>query len=219
MQEWAVFFGVSVLESLYMTMVATVISYLAGVGLGILLIFTAPGGLRPSPWLYRTLEVVINVLRSVPFLILMVAMLPITRKLVGTYVGLNATIVPLIAAATPFVARLTETAMKEIDQGIIEAAVSMGTGTRDMICKVMLSEAGPALVRGFTVTSITILGYSAMAGTFGGGGLGSVAINYGMYKFNPTVMWVAIVLLLLLVEVLQRCGMKLAAKLEHRKQK
>lgn len=215
--EWFLFFGKSVLESLYMTVISTVSAFAAGMLLGIVLVLTDEKGLTPMPRLNQVLGLIVNVLRSLPFLILMVAILPLTKILAGSYIGLNATIVPLIVAATPFVARLVETSLKEVDHGIIEAAVSMGASTWDIVWRVMLSEAQPALVRGFTVTSITILGYSAMAGTYGGGGLGSIAINYGMYKFNPQIMWTSIILLLLLVEGMQRLGMRIAAKIEHRK--
>lgn len=215
--EWFLFFGKSVLESLYMTVISTVSAFAAGMLLGIVLVLTDEKGLTPMPRLNQVLGLIVNVLRSLPFLILMVAILPLTKILAGSYIGLNATIVPLIVAATPFVARLVETSLKEVDHGIIEAAVSMGASTWDIVWRVMLSEARPALVRGFTVTSITILGYSAMAGTYGGGGLGSIAINYGMYKFNPQIMWTSIILLLLLVEGMQRLGMRIAAKIEHRK--
>lgn len=215
--EWILFFGKSVLESLYMTVISTVSAFAAGMILGIVLVLTDEKGLTPRPRLNRVLGLIVNVLRSLPFLILMVAILPLTKILVGSYIGLNATVVPLIVAATPFVARLVETSLKEVDRGIIEAAISMGASTWDIVWKVLLSEASPTLVRGFTVTSITILGYSAMAGTYGGGGLGSIAINYGMYKFNPQIMWTSIVLLLLLVEAMQRLGMKIADRVEHRK--
>lgn len=169
------------------------------------------------PKINQILGSVVNMLRSLPFLILMVAILPLTKVLVGTFTGTNAVIVPLVVGAVPFVARLVETSIREVDPGVIEAAVSMGAGTRDIVLKVMISEARASLMRAFTVTSITILGYSAMAGVFGGGGLGSIAINYGMYKFNPVLMWTSIAFLLILVELMQRAGMKFADKLEKRR--
>lgn len=215
--EWVNFFGKAIIESLYMTIVSSLISFGIGMVVGIVLVITDKRGLTPMPKINQILGSVVNMLRSLPFLILMVAILPLTKVLVGTFTGTNAVIVPLVVGAVPFVARLVETSIREVDPGVIEAAVSMGAGTRDIVLKVMISEARASLMRAFTVTSITILGYSAMAGVFGGGGLGSIAINYGMYKFNPVLMWTSIAFLLILVELMQRAGMKFADKLEKRR--
>lgn len=215
--EWVNIFGKAIIESLYMTIVSSLISFGIGMVVGIVLVITDKRGLTPMPKINQILGSVVNMLRSLPFLILMVAILPLTKVLVGTFTGTNAVIVPLVVGAVPFVARLVETSIREVDPGVIEAAVSMGAGTRDIVLKVMISEARASLMRAFTVTSITILGYSAMAGVFGGGGLGSIAINYGMYKFNPVLMWTSIAFLLILVELMQRAGMKFADKLEKRR--
>ena len=166
---------------------------------------------------YKVLDVIVNILRSIPFLILLILVIPLTRLLVGKTYGSTATIVPLVIAAAPFVARMVESSLKEVDPGVIEAAVSMGAGTRTIIWKVLLAESRTSLLVGVTIAVGTILGYSAMAGTVGGGGLGDIAIRYGYYRYQTDIMIVTIVILVVLVQILQGLGMMLSRKLDKRK--
>ena len=209
-------FGDGILETLYMTLVSTAISYLLGLPIGVLLTTSAPDGISPRPVLYRTLDVVVNILRSVPFLILMVCVLGLTRFLVGTTIGSTAVIPPLVIAAAPYVGRMVEGSLKEVDHGVIEAAQSMGATPMQIICKVMIPESIPSLLQNFTIALTTILGYSAMSGIIGGGGLGKIAIDYGFYRYKYLVMYVAVILLILLVQLFQSVGTKLAAKCDKR---
>ncbi|MCY1712919.1 methionine ABC transporter permease [Caproiciproducens galactitolivorans] len=197
-------------ETLYMTLVSTLFAYIIGLPLGILLVTSAKDGIRPCPWLFKTLDVIVNLTRSIPFLILLVAIIPFTRLVVGTSIGSTATIVPLTLSAAPFVARLVESSIKEVDVGVIEAAQSMGASNMQIIWKVMLPEAKPSLIVGCAIATTTILGYSAMAGFVGGGGLGAIATNYGFYRYQYDVMLVTVILLVLIVQVLQGIGMKAA---------
>ncbi|NLG92233.1 MAG: ABC transporter permease [Clostridiales bacterium] len=197
-------------ESLYMTLVSTLFAYIIGLPLGILLVTSAKEGIRPRPWLFKTLDVIVNLTRSIPFLILLVAIIPFTRLVTGTMIGPTATIVPLTLSAAPFVARLVESSIKEVDVGVIEAAQSMGASNMQIIWKVMLPEAKPSLIVGCAIATTTILGYSAMAGFTGGGGLGTIATNFGFYRYQYDVMLVTVVLLVLIVQVLQGILMKLA---------
>jgi len=207
-----------ILETLYMTIGATLGAYLLGLPLGILLVISKKGSpIFAHPMLYKVLDIVINVFRSVPFLILMVAIIPFTRFVVGTAIGSSATLVPLIVAATPFVARLVEQSLEEVDKGIIEAALSMGAKTRHIIFHVYLKETLPSLLLGFAIASTTILSYSAMAGFVGGGGLGSIAINYGYYRYENDVMIVTVILLVILVAIFQNLGLLLNKKFDHRR--
>lgn len=202
--------------SVYMVVVSTAMAYVLGIPLGIVLVLTADEGMRPNRAVYRTLDTVVNIMRSVPFLILMVVIIPFTRMLVGKSYGANATIVPLVISAAPFVARMVEQSLLEVDKGVIEAAQSMGATTLQIITKVMMVEARTSLLVGATIATATILGYSAMAGAVGGGGLGAIAIQYGYNRNVPSVKWASVILLVLLVNVVQALGMRFAKKLDHR---
>ena len=204
------------LETLYMTLVSTLIAYLLGIPLGILVYITDSKGICKNRCLNFIFGAIINMIRSVPFLILLVAMLPVTRLIVGTTIGSTATIVPLVAAATPFVARMVESSLKEVDTGVIEAAKAMGSSPLQIICKVLLPEAKPSLLVGCTIAIATILGYSAMAGFVGGGGLGAIAINYGYYRYKSDVMLITVALLILIVQLFQEVGMRIANKIDKR---
>ncbi len=204
-------------ESLYMTLVSTGLSYLLGIPVGVVLYITDKDGIAENGAVNKVLGVIVNMLRSVPFIILLVAILPFTRFLVGTTIGATATIVPLVVAATPFVARMVESSLKEVNAGIIEAALSMGSNTWQIITKVLLPEARPSLIVGSTIAITTILGYSAMAGFVGGGGLGAIAINYGYYRYQDDIMLITVVLLVILVQVFQETGMCIATGTDKRK--
>lgn len=202
--------------TLYMTLVSTLIAYLLGLPMGIALVVSAPGGLKPNKVLYKILDVVVNIVRSIPFLILLMLVIPFTRWVVGRSYGATATIVPLSLAAAPFVARLVESSLLEVDHGVIEAAQSMGASLWTIIWKVLLAEARISLIVGGTIALGTILGYSAMAGVVGGGGLGDIAIQYGYRRYQADIMIVTVVLLVLLVQILQWIGTKLSKKLDRR---
>ena len=202
--------------SIYMTLISTLIAYAIGLPLGVILVVTAPGGLRPSKTLYKILDFVVNIVRSVPFLILLITIMPLTKLIVGKSYGPAATIVPLALAAAPFVARLAESSLLEVDHGVIEAAQSMGAGLFTIIFKVLLAEARTSLIVGATIALGTILGYSAMAGVVGGGGLGNIAIQYGYYRHPLNVMYAAVIILLVIVQVLQIIGTRLSKKLDKR---
>ncbi|WP_312640479.1 methionine ABC transporter permease [Hydrogenoanaerobacterium sp.] len=204
------------LESLYMVLVSTLLAYIIGLPLGILLVVTDKDGIRPAVGLNRTLGFIVNILRSVPFLILLVALIPFTRAIVGTTIGSTATIVPLVIGSAPFIARLVESSIKEIDRGVIEAAQSMGASPIKIIYKVMLPEAKPALIVNGAIAITTILSYSALAGFVGGGGLGTIAINYGYHRYQTNIMLVTVVLLVILVQVFQEIGMKIARSTDKR---
>ena len=208
--------GVECGKTLYMTLMATLVSYIIGLPIGVSLITTAPNGIKPVGWYNKIMGFIVNVVRSVPFLILMIALMPYIRKVIGTGIGTSATTAALIVAATPFVARMVEQSLLEVDPGVIEAAQSMGASNMQIVRKVMLLEARPSLLNGAAVATITILGYSAMAGSIGGGGLGDVAIRYGLYRFQPTIMWITVIILVILVQIMQEVGVKVAAKLDNR---
>ena len=208
--------GTGILESLYMTLVATFLAYLFGLPLGLVLSVTDKEGIRPVRPLNAVLGFLVNLLRSVPFIILLVAIIPFTRKIVGTSIGSTATIVPLVVSAIPFVARMVESSIKEVDAGVIEAAQAMGTPTFRIVTKVLVPEAMPSLLTGAAITVTTILGYSAMAGFVGGGGLGTIAINYGYYRYQTDVMLVTVALLVIIVQVFQEVGMRIAHKVDKR---
>lgn len=199
-----------------MTLTSTLFAYVIGLPLGILLVITARDGLRPIPVVYKILDVVVNVTRSIPFLILLMLLIPFTRFVVGKSYGATATIVPLTIAAAPFIARLVESSLLEVDRGVIEAAQSMGAGTGTIVWKVLLAEARTSLIVGATIALGTILGYSAMAGAVGGGGLGDVAIRYGYYRYQADIMIVTVVLLIILVQILQLIGTRLSKRLDKR---
>ncbi len=208
--------GTGILESLYMTLVATFLAYLFGLPLGLVLSVTDKEGIRPVRPLNAVLGFLVNLLRSVPFIILLVAIIPFTRKIVGTSIGSTATIVPLVVSAIPFVARMVESSIKEVDAGVIEAAQAMGTPTFRIVTKVLVPEAMPSLLTGAAIAVTTILGYSAMAGFVGGGGLGTIAINYGYYRYQTDVMLVTVALLVIIVQVFQEVGMRIAHKVDKR---
>ena len=204
-------------DTLYMTLVSTLFGYVLGLPLGIILTITDKDGITPNAGIYKILDVLVNLLRSIPFLILLILVIPLTRFLVGKSYGSTATIVPLVIAAAPFIARMVESSLKEVDKGVIEAATSMGASTWTIITKVLLAEAKTSLLVGVTIAVGTILGYSAMAGTVGGGGLGDIAIRYGYYRYQTDIMIVTIVILVVLVQILQVLGMMLSRKLDKRK--
>ena len=193
-------------DTLYMTLVSTFFAYVFGMVLGVALVVTRPGGILPHPVPFRVLDVVVNLTRSFPFLILMIAVIPFTRWLVGTTVGNNATIVPLVIAAAPFVARLIEQSLLEVDHGVVEAAQSMGASVPQVIARVLIPEALPSLINGSAIAATTILGYSAMSGAVGGGGLGKLAIMYGYNRYQDGIMFATVVLLILIVQCLQSFG-------------
>ncbi|MCM1158143.1 MAG: ABC transporter permease [Bacteroidales bacterium] len=204
-------------ETLYMTLVSTIFGYLFGLPMGVLLAVSDKEGLSPNPVLYKTADVIANVVRSIPFLILLILLIPFTRALVGKSTGSTATIVPLVVAAIPFIARMVESSIKEVDAGVIEAARSMGAGNGRIIIRVLLVEARTSLITGVTIAIGTILGYSAMAGTVGGGGLGDIAVRYGYYRWQTGIMITTVLLLIVLVQIFQSVGMFIAAKLDKRK--
>lgn len=197
-------------ESLYMTVVSTLLAYLLGLPLGIVLVVTDRDGICPVPWLNTVLGVLVNMLRSVPFLILLVAIIPFTRLIVGTVIGSTATIVPLVIGSAPFVARMVESSIKEVDAGVIEAAQSMGASPFQIVWKVLLPEAKPSLVVGAAIAVTTILSYSALAGFTGGGGLGAIAINYGYYRYQSDIMWTTVLILVIIVQIFQEVGMRIS---------
>ena len=202
--------------TLYMTLATTFMGYVLGLPMGIALVITAPKGLRPNKIIYKVLDVVVNVVRSFPFLILLIVIQPLTRIIVGKSYGPTATIVPLTLSAAPFIARMVESSLLEVDHGVIEAAQSMGANLWTIIWKVMIGEAKTSLIVNVTIALGTILGYSAMAGIVGGGGLGDIAIRYGYYRYDSSIMWVTVVLLVLLVQIMQYAGTKLSKKLDKR---
>ena len=202
--------------TLYMTLATTFMGYVLGLPMGIALVITAPKGLRPNKIIYKVLDVVVNVVRSFPFLILLIVIQPLTRIIVGKSYGPTATIVPLTLSAAPFIARMVESSLLEVDHGVIEAAQSMGANLWTIIWKVMIGEAKTSLIVNVTIALGTILGYSAMAGIVGGGGLGDIAIRYGYYRYDSSIMWVTVVLLIVLVQLMQYVGMKLSKKLYKR---
>ena len=204
------------LETLYMVGVTTLVAYLIGMPLGVILCVTDKNGICPLRPVNLLLGVIINILRSVPFLILLVAVMPFTRAIVGKTYGSGATIVPLVIAAAPFVARMVESSLKEVDAGVIEAAESMGSSRLQIIWKVLLPEAKPSLIVGGAIGITTILGYSAMAGFVGGGGLGKIAINYGYYRYKYLVMIFAVIFLILMVQLFQSIGTHLATSCDKR---
>ena len=210
-------YGFAVWETLYALALEVVFAYVIGLPAGVLLVTGEKEGIHPLPgWLMKLLNAVINLLRSVPFLILMIIVLPLSKILVGTKVGTIATIPPMVIAAFPLVARMVESSLREVNQGVIEAAQSMGASTWQIVTKVMLPEATPSLISGATITIGTILGYGAMSAALGGGGLGKMAIQYGYYNFQFIVMWAAVIGLILLVQIFQSAGTRIAASCDKR---
>lgn len=204
-------------ETLYMTILSTALGYLFGLPMGVLMAVTDRGGLSPNPFLYKILDVIANIVRSIPFLILLILLIPFTRLVIGKSTGSTATVIPLVAAAIPFIARLVESSVKEVDAGVVEAAKSMGAGNFRIIVRVLLVEARTSLITGMTIATGTILGYSAMAGTVGGGGLGDIAVRYGYYRWKTDIMIATVILLILLVQIFQSVGMVIAGRLDKRK--
>lgn len=218
---WTVSFwtqiGQELLETLYMTLASTLLAYVLGLPLGVLLVTSDKNGLKPMPRLNAFLNVAVNLLRSVPFLLMMIVVAPLSRFITGTTLGANATIVSLVCAAFPFVSRVVEGSLREVDNGVVEAAISMGASPWQIIRKVLLPEALPSLITGATLALTTILGYSAMAGALGGGGLGALAINYGYYRFNMEYMYMPVIVLVVVVQVFQFIGDGLASRLDRRR--
>ncbi len=209
--------GEGLLDTIYMTLASTAMAYLLGLPLGLLLVITEKGSICPLPVFNRVLGVIINLLRSIPFLILLVWVMPVTRAIVGTTIGSSATVVPLVIAAAPFIARMVESSIKEVDPGVIEAAQSMGATNAQIVWKVLLPEAKPSLIVGAAISVTTILGYSAMAGFVGGGGLGDIAIRFGYYRYEDEIMLITVIILVLLVQVMQEVGMRIASSSDRRK--
>lgn len=210
-------FPLAIWETVYVTILATAFAIILGLPLGVLLVVGEKDGILPLPrWLMQILNVVINLLRSVPFLILMILVFPLTRLIVGTVVGTAASVVPLVIAAFPFVARLAESSLREVNPNVIEMAQSMGASPFQIIVKVLIPESVPSLISNATIAVTTILGYSAMSGIIGGGGLGKIAINYGYYRYKYLIMVAAVVLLIALVQVFQSVGTRLASNADKR---
>lgn len=205
------------LETLYMTLFTTVFGYVIGLPLGIILALTDKNGLKPNPALYKALDFIVNIIRSVPFLILLIALMPFTKAVVGKSYGTAAMVVPLVIAAAPFIARMVESSIKEVDDGVIEAARSMGAGIPTIVFRVMIVEAKTSLIDGITIALGTIFGYSAMAGVTGGGGLGSIAVRYGLYRWEYNVMIVTVIVLVIIVQVLQNLGAYISKRTDKRR--
>lgn len=207
---------VGIKDTLYMTLGATLFGYIVGLPMGIILAVTDKEGIKPNASIYRILDFISNVIRSIPFLILLILMIPLTRLIAGQSYGATATIIPLVVTAAPYIARLVESSLKEVDKGVIEAAKSMGATDVQIVCKVLLVEARTSIVMGATIATGTILGYSAMAGTVGGGGLGDIAVRYGYYRWQTDIMLVTVLLIIVIFQVLQNAGMITAKKIDHR---
>ena len=206
-----------ILETLYMTLLSTAVGYLFGLPMGVLLAVFDKDGLKPNRAAYKVIDIIANIVRSIPFLILLILVIPLTKLIVGQSYGSSATVVPLVVAAIPFIARMVESSLKEVDYGVIEAARAMGANDFTIVVKVMILESRTSLITGATIAIGTILGYLAMAGTVGGGGLGDIAIRYGYYRYDSAIMIVTVVLLVVLVQVFQSVGMVVASRLDKRK--
>ena len=206
-------------DTLYMVLISTLLGYLLGLPLGILLTATDVDGISPNRILYKIIDIIINITRSIPFLILLILIMPFTKLVVGKSYGTTATIVPLTVAAAPLIARMVESSLKEVDKGVIEAAFSMGANAFTIIWKVLVTEARTSLLVGVTISLGTILGYSAMAGVIGGGGLGDIAIRYGYYRYETGIMIVTVAVLVVLMQILQWVGMILSKKIDRRRGK
>lgn len=203
-------------ETVYMVFLSSLLSYVIGIPLGIALVVTDRGGIRPFPLFNRVLGVVINLLRSVPFIILLVMVIPVTRLIVGKIIGPNAAVVPLVISAFPYISRMVESSLKEVDAGVIEAAKSMGASTGQIIWKVLLPEAKPSLLVGAAISITTIVGYSAMASAVGAGGLGDIAIRYGYHRYETDMMLITVVLLVIIVQIIQEVFMRISRKSDKR---
>ena len=196
----------AMLDTLYMTFVSTFLAFIIGLGLAIILVVTGKNGLKPNRAIYSTLDVIVNTLRSFPFIILIIVLFPFTKFIVGTSIGTTAAIVPLTIGSAPFIARLIENAMNEVDSGIIEAALSYGATKTQIICKVIFVEALPSIINAITLTLIVVIGFTAMAGAVGGGGLGDVAMRYGFQRFRPDIMAYTVIILIVMVQIIQSSG-------------
>ena len=203
-------------ETIYLTFISAFFAYLFGLPLGLLLNITDKDGIHPIIWLNKILGIIVNIFRSIPFVILMVAVLPAAKLVMGTGLGNKAMIFTLIVAAIPYVARMAESSLKEVDRGVIEAAQAMGTSSFKIVYKVLIPESKPSLIVGAVISLVTILGYSAMAGTIGGGGLGMIAINYGYQRFNNDIVWICVLLTVIIVQLIQEFGMLIARKADKR---
>ncbi|MCG3766155.1 ABC transporter permease [Vibrio cincinnatiensis] len=203
-------------QTIYMVAIAGIVGFAIGIPLGVVLHITKKGGLLENPRFNQILDAVVNIGRSVPFLVLMVAIIPFTKMLVGTFIGTTAAIVPLTIGAIPFVARLIEGALIEVPSGLVEAAQSMGATPMQIISKVLLPEAMPTILNSVTITLVTLVSYSAMAGTVGGGGLGDVAIRYGFHRYDATIMTVTVIMLIILVQIIQSIGDRLVRRVDHK---
>lgn len=203
-------------DTLWMTLASTLFGYILGLPLGILLTVTGSGGLRPNNGIYKVMDVIVNIFRSVPFVILLLILQPLTRFILGKSYGPTATIVPLTIAAAPYIARMVESSLKEVDHGVIEAAQSMGASLMTIVRKVLITEARTSLVINATIVTTTVLGYSAMAGACGGGGLGDIAIRYGYTRWQPKILWITVILLVVLAQIIQMIGMFIARKIDRR---
>ena len=210
---------IGIWETVYMTLISTAVAYLIGLPLGLVLSVTDDAGIHPIRWLNRVLGVIVNALRSIPFIILMVAMLPVAKAVVGTALGNKAMIVMLVIAAAPYVARMVESSIKEVDAGVIEASQAMGASSFEIVRKVLIPEAKPSLIVGAVISMVTILGYSAMAGTIGGTGLGQIAITYGYQRSNDDIIWICVVLTIVIVQIIQEVGTRIAHKTDKRVRK
>ena len=208
--------GQGFIETIYMTVISTVLAYIIGLPLGLVLVVTDKDGIHPIPWLNSLLGMIINFLRSIPFLILLIALMPFTKMVVGTVIGSKAAIVGLWIAAAPFIARMVESSLKEVEIGVVEAAQSMGASPFQIMTKVLLPEAKPSLLVGAAISITTILGYSAMAGIVGAGGLGAIAINYGYYRKQSDIMYVMVILMAIIVLVFQELGMRISKHTDRR---
>ena len=204
-------------DTLYMTFGSVIIGYCLGLPLGILLFVTNDKGLRPNKAIYRVCDFIINIIRSIPFLILLILLIPFTRMIVGQSYGSTATIVPLVICAAPYIARVVESSLNDVDTGVIEAAKSMGASNMQIILKVLLVEARTSLMTGFTITTGLLLGYSAMSGTVGGGGLGDIAVRYGYYRWQTDIMLITVALLVIIFQIIQNVGTGISMKFDRRK--
>ena len=208
--------GQGFIETIYMTVISTALAYVIGLPLGLVLVVTDKDGIHPIPWLNSLLGMIINFFRSIPFLILLIALMPFTKMVVGTVIGSKAAIVGLWIAAAPFIERMVESSLKEVEIGVVEAAQSMGASPFQIMTKVLLPEAKPSLLVGAAISITTILGYSAMAGIVGAGGLGAIAINYGYYRKQSDIMYVMVILMAIIVLVFQELGMRISKHTDRR---
>ena len=205
-----------ILETFYLTFVSAIVAYLIGIPLGVLLNITSKNGIKPNKWINAPLNFVVNIFRSIPFIVLMVALLPVSEFIVGKTYGNEAMIITLIIAAAPYVARMVESSLKEVETGVIEAASSMGANNWQIITKVLIPEAKPSLIVGAVISVVTILGYSAMSSIIAGGGLGSIAIVYGHQRLNDDVIWFCVLLIIIIVQIIQELGMFISRKVDKR---